>query len=365
MIQLQLKIDPLPIGEPMVLRLRTGAPCDPLERNGRDANLVSRDEISGEFDILGFSLKVYTSDLESLNGDVVLILPGRQSLHRLIRGRSRHNTLLITEQCDQICIMCSQPPKSYHNDMFDSFLEAIALAPRDATIGLSGGEPFLHKSKVFNLIGQAQRIRPDIKLHILTNGQHFDKGDVSVLEKLDLSSILWGIPIYSASSTLHDKIVGKAGAFEVLQNSIALLGALGAGLELRTVIMNSNVGNLGELADHITTHQSFASVWAIMQLENIGFARMNWTKEFYDNSRDFDPIARGIDLATARGMTTSLYNFPLCTVPQGYRTHCVASISDWKQKFLVPCDGCGLKSRCGGFFQWYPENRGFTGIAAQ
>jgi His-Xaa-Ser system radical SAM maturase HxsC len=365
MIPLQISADPLPIIEPMVLRLRTSEKTVPVEADLYEGQLVSWDENFAEFDVAGFSLQINSSDVDSLDGDVVLAIPGRRSLHRLIRRNSVHNTLLVTEQCDQKCIMCSQPPKKNHTDMFDHFFDAIRLAPRSMTIGLSGGEPFLHKSRLFDFLKRAQTARPDISFHILTNGQHFDKNDAATLQSLDLSSILWGIPIYSADAGVHDRIVVKEGAFDRLQENLALLGSLGASIELRTVVLNSNIGGMQQLAAHVTTHQSFTNVWAIMQLENIGFARMNWDREFYDSSVSFNPIADGIDLAAAKGMKTSLYNFPLCTVPPEYRINCVASISDWKQKFLADCGKCKLRSNCGGFFEWYPEKQGFAGIHAQ
>lgn len=365
MIQLQIAIDPLPIIQPLVFRLRTTPKTDKQGSSPNDAILISRNETSAEFDLFGFSLKIYTSEVDGLDGDVVMAIPGRRTIHRLIRSNSANNTLLITEQCDQMCIMCSQPPKKHHNDMFDSFFEAIQLAPPGVTIGLSGGEPFLHKGRLFDFLQRAQAVRPDISFHILTNGQHFDRSDLCSLRRLDLTSILWGIPIYSANARIHDNIVVKEGAFKVLQDNLALLGSVGAVIELRTVVLKSNIHCLQKLAGHITTHLSFASVWAIMQLENIGFARMNWDREFHDSSVTFEPIADGINLAEARGMRTTLYNFPLCTVPPAYRKYCVASISDWKQKYLSACKECTLKSGCGGFFEWYPEKQGFAEVIAQ
>jgi hypothetical protein len=61
----------------------------------------------------------------------------------------------------------------------------------------------------------------------------------------------------------------------------------------------------------------------------------------------------------------SLYNFPICTVPAAYRAFAVSSISDWKRRYLATCDGCGLRDRCGGFFEWYPEGHGFSKVEAQ
>lgn len=365
MIPLQLKIDPLPIVEPLVIRLNTVDAIEPTTLRGHDAVLVYHDGEVADFDVNGFSLRVYTSDPGSLNGDVVLAIPGRNTIHRLIRASSRHNTLLVTEQCDQKCIMCSQPPKKYHTDLFDQFLQAVSLAPLNATIGISGGEPLLHKSRLFWFLEKAQSCRPDLSFHILTNGQHIDQSDQGALSKLDMTSILWGIPIYAAQSSVHDQIVAKVGAFDILQRSLPIMGRAGAQIELRTVIMTSNDAHLESLALYIARHLAFAQVWAIMQLENIGYARMNWDHTFQDTSIDFDGVACAIDLASGNGVETTLYNFPLCTVPPQYRRFCVASISDWKQKFLSTCKICLLKSECTGFFEWYPESRGFKEIVAQ
>lgn len=365
MIQLQIKVDPIPIVEPLVVRLRTMPSNIQSGMDDRDAPMVSRGPDTADFDVNGFSLRVYTRDPESLDGDVILVVPGRKTLHRLIRAASQHNTLLVTEQCDQKCVMCSQPPKKYHTDMFVQFLTTVELAPQGATIGLSGGEPVLYKTRLLEFLGKAQAARPDIRFHILTNGQHFAPSDEAALRSLNMGSILWGIPIYAAEAAIHDRIVVKDGAFDTLQENLALLGRLGAVLELRTVILKSNVDGLEGLAAHISRIFPYSDVWAIMQLENIGYARMNWDAEFCDTSRTFSGVASAVDLATGRGLRTVLYNFPLCTVPASYRQYCVASISDWKQKFLSSCEGCSLRSACTGFFEWYPEQRGFDRIEVQ
>ncbi|SHK60653.1 His-Xaa-Ser system radical SAM maturase HxsC [Shimia gijangensis] len=365
MIQMQISSEFPPISQPMVFRLRTIIPKDPQELDNCDAVLISEEDHFSEFDLQGFSIRLKLENVHDFDGDVILAVPGRKSVHRLVRSQSKHNTFLVTEQCDQKCVMCSQPPKKHHQDLFDCFLDAVRLAPIGATIGISGGEPMLHKDRLFHFLIKSQKLRPDVRFHILTNGQHFTSGDQRTLSLLDLRSILWGIPIYSADAEIHDRIVAKTGAHEVLLQNLAFLGSVGGLIELRTVLLRSNVQGLASLADHITTFQPFAHYWAIMQLENIGYGRMNWAGEFYDNSVAFDPIAKSIDLATARGIPPSLFNFPLCTVPDDYRPNCFASISDWKQKFIHECRGCALRSTCGGFFEWYPEDNGFSRIAAQ
>lgn len=44
-------------------------------------------------------------------GDVVRVEPQRGAIRALYRRNSRSNSFLVTERCDNYCVMCSQPPK--------------------------------------------------------------------------------------------------------------------------------------------------------------------------------------------------------------------------------------------------------------
>ncbi|MGO7265354.1 His-Xaa-Ser system radical SAM maturase HxsC [Rhizobium johnstonii] len=359
MIDLRLQIDPLPISEPIVVRFQNEpAACE----TEHDAILVERDGARLEYDYNGFSLGVHQRGNESFAGDVILAFPGQRTAHRLIRSASPHNTFLVTEQCDQLCVMCSQPPKKLHADLFSQFAVAATLAPANAMIGISGGEPLLHKGRLFEMIEIVASVRPDIRFHILSNGQHLSADDVPRLVSIGTERILWGIPLYAADGAVHDQIVGKDGAFEKVQSGLAILMKVGASVELRTVAMRQNKDRLAELADFLFTRLSYIDVWAIMQMERIGYGRMNWSTSFHDSSTDFSGIAKAIDVSTARGLSVALYNFPLCSVPAPYRHYALSTISDWKRKYLEICDKCGSRAACGGFFEWYNHNEGFAAL---
>ena len=360
MIPLRLKVDPLPLPQPIVARLVAQA-----ETAGPyDATFVGFEDGVAEYDLAGFPLRLHAASAEALENDVILLMPRQASAHRLIRADSRHNTFLVTERCDQTCLMCSQPPKKHHVDLFPSLKQAALLAPAGARIGISGGEPTLFKDELFDLLLTVLEERPDLSFHVLTNGQHFGPDDADILRRIPHDRVLWGIPLYSTDPEVHDRIVAKPGAFDRLMKTFALMARAGSAIELRTVVMQPNVENLPSLARFITTRLPFISVWAIMQLENIGYGRMNWDSLFLDNSLDFTPIAKAIDIVRARGHEALLYNFPVCTVPSRYRAFAPATISDWKRRYLDTCDGCGARDTCGGFFEWYPDARGFSGIQA-
>lgn len=362
MIPLRLQVSTLALPDPLIVRLRSDDEPDAYSDEGHDAVLQSWEGGLAEYDAGGISVSVRVADPDMVDGDILLIPPQSRTAHRLIRARSDHNTLLVTERCDQLCVMCSQPPKTQHFDLFDSFLEACRVAPYGQYIGISGGEPLLLKKRLFDFLMSLADLRPDLRFHVLTNGQHFTEGDMEVIEALGPERVLWGIPLYSASAADHDRIVGKDGAYETLVENLARLTRAGASIELRTVVIRSNVEALPELAQFITTRLPALQVWAIMQMERIGYGRLNWEKEFCDTSLNFYPVGRALDVAAARGLPVSLYNFPLCTVPPIWRDHAMASISDWKQKFINKCQTCTKRPVCSGFFEWSPADGGFQRI---
>ena len=365
MIPLRIKAEGAAGAAPFVVRLREPAEGDGRVVGPHDAILLKSTEPTAPlFQSQHGRLRLTGVPAVDLIGDVLLVDPVRNVAQRLIRARSKHNSFLVTERCDQLCVMCSQPPKDDHFDLFPFYLQAVLLAPPDITIGITGGEPGLYKDALFTLLRRALAARPDLRFHVLTNAQHFDAADAARLAAFRPDRVLWGIPIYAADPALHDAIVGKAGAFAQATASLALLARCGAAVELRTVVMTENAAQLEALGAFAATHLPFVSVWAIMQLENIGYGRMNWDRLFFDSGRTFSPIARAVDTARARGVPVALYNFPLCTVPEPYRPLAHQSISDWKRRYLETCDGCRLRAGCGGFFAWYPEARGFARIEA-
>lgn len=362
MIPLRLRAIVEKAGAPFVARLNVTTPPSPTEYD-----LLLADETAGglRFTHLDGRPAIWLDyeDAAAVDGDIVLVNPARAAAHRLIRASSPHNTLLVTEQCDQLCVMCSQPPRPDHEDSFAYFRTACRLAPAEAVIGLTGGEPTLHKAALFAFMGDVLAARPDLSFHVLTNAQHFVDDDHEVLSRLS-RHVLWGIPIYAPEGAMHDYLVGKRGAFPRLLANLSRLARAGAKIELRTVITTQNYERFPELAQFITTQMPFARQWAIMQLERFGYARKNWDQLFVDTSERFDAVAEAIAIASLRGIEPVLFNFPLCTVPEPWREFAAATISDWKRSYLNACKGCSARARCGGLFAWSGQSTGFIRMGA-
>jgi His-Xaa-Ser system radical SAM maturase HxsC len=330
--------------------------CDNPERaSGEDAVLVDRGARTSVYASPHGLFELVRMDESAFDGDVVSVDPVNGKAERLIRRNSPHNTFLVTERCDQLCVMCSQPPKKTHVDRWAEFTEAALLAPQDTTIGISGGEPTLYKSELFDMIETVSAVRLDLAFHVLSNAQHFDRADCARLGGDAFRRVTWGVPLYSHKPSVHDAIVAKSGALANLRDGLAVLLEAGAHVELRTVIMKSNLRDLTGVANYVTNHLGFVDQWSIMQLENIGFARRRFNDFMVDTLDSFGPIAEAIDRAELFGIATALFNFPRCQVPAAYRRYAVKSISDWKQKYAPECTGCADQSDCSGFFAWHPD----------
>lgn len=367
MIPLRVKVE-VDADQPFVVRLRSleaeSHQQEPDRLDPSDVLLERAGPDGADYRGEGGPLRVLGIDPFEVDGDVLLVNPRRATADRLIRSTSSHNTFLVTERCDQVCIMCSQPPKEHHVDLFPYFEAAALLAPESATIGISGGEPTLFKSQLFAFLKSVLDKRPDLSFHILTNGQHFEEGDRPAMAGLDQTRIVWGVPLYSHDPAIHDQVVGKPGAQERLLENLAFLCRVGAAIELRTVLMQPNAPGLAQLAQFITVMLPFIRTWAVMQTENIGYGRMNWKTLFYDSSEGFEVVGRAVDFVRSRGVDARLYNFPLCTVPEAYRHLAPATISDWKRAYRAECEGCSLKAECGGFFEWHPREHGYSKLGA-
>ena len=297
-------------------------------------------------------------------GEIWLIFPDPKKAARFFRPSSNSNTLMFTERCDQYCIMCSQPPKNKDYLYWNLYELALISVPRNTMFGISGGEPLLEKQSMLTLIDGVVAKRPDIKFHVLTNAQNFSEEDISILTALN-KNILWGIPLYSTDSKVHDSIVGKQGAHAQLIANFAILYRAGAQIELRTVLLQQNAGYLSLIVNFIADKIPWISYWALMQLEPIGFARISFEEKFFDSSKQFEVIKLALDCARIRGIAAKLYNFPYCSVDKRYRENTNKSISDWKNKYLETCNGCKEQEKCCGFFEWYQDKTGYEHIGTK
>ena len=287
------------------------------------------------------------------DGDIVVVDEGDKAIRTLYRRSCRSNSLLVTERCNHHCIMCSQPPR----DVDDSYivrdlLEAIPLMAQDTpSIGITGGEPTLLGDDFVKLLRSLKNNLPATAVHVLSNGRNFRNLPLChAISQIGHGDLIFGIPIYSAEPDRHNYVVQAENAWSETIEGIINLKRFGIGVEIRLVMHKDTIAGMEDLAEFIRRNLTMVDHVAFMGLERMGFAATNW-KYLFVNPRDYAAtLGRAVRILDHAKIRTSIYNTPLCMLPDDLHSFAEQSISDWKNDFPEECAECSLKPRCAGCF---------------
>jgi len=301
----------------------------------------------------GVSCTLLGDEFSYLDEGDVISLTGDGRVRSLFRANSNHNSLLLTEQCNNYCLMCSQPPKRVDDSwLLQEAVEAIRLIPRQTrSLGITGGEPTLFGDGFIGLLRHIKNWLPHTSLHILSNGRSF--ADATFAQKyaaVQHPDMMVGIPVYSADPARHDYVVQAKGAFDETIRGILNLKRLNQKVEVRVVLHKQTYQGLPALAEFIARNLLFVDHVALMGLEMTGFTRANLDTLWVDPVDYKAELSKAVKILTSYGIRTSVYNHPLCLVNPDVQHSYVKSISDWKNEYAPECEQCTRKSVCGGFF---------------
>jgi len=328
-----------------------------LVRNGGDRILEGHkgyfffEKPNGKVPVNSFLLEPALSYLRS--GDIVKLYPLHKMLRTLYRANSLHNSMLVTERCNSLCLMCSQPPRDADDSyIIGDILQMVPLmAPHTKSIGITGGEPTLLGKDFIGIIQCLKRCLPATAVHVLSNGRNFKDWDyANALAGISHPDLMIGIPLYSDISSIHDYVVQADGAFDETIRGIINLKSVGVRVEIRTVIHKLTYERLPDLARFIRRNLIFCDHVALMGLELTGFTRSNTDKLWID-PKDYQPQLReAVRLLSEARMFVSVYNHQLCVLDPELVPFSRKSISDWKNEYMPECEDCVRKNDCGGFF---------------
>ena len=285
--------------------------------------------------------------------DVIKFLPANSAINVLYRKEANSNSFLVTERCNSFCIMCSQPPRDIDDRyLVDDMLTALPLVhPDTPEIGITEGEPTLWGDDFIRLIQASKTHLPRTALHILSNGRNFKNLELAAkVAQVKHPDLMIGIPLYADYSQLHDFIVQAENAFDDTIRGILNLKRCRVPVEIRVVLHQKNYHRLPKLAEFISRNLLFVDHVALMGLETMGFAKSNFNGLWIDPYDYSDELEEAAHTLARYGIRVSIYNHPLCVVPESVRPFAVRSISDWKNDFLEECQSCSSLQECGGFF---------------
>jgi His-Xaa-Ser system radical SAM maturase HxsC len=278
---------------------------------------------------------------------------GKGNLRVVLSDLANANTLLVTEQCDNLCLFCSQPPRNINDEILFSYAaQSIVAFNSKKMVGVSGGEPLLKKEHILNFFRILNQFNNETPLHILTNGRSFQcknfTNDFYELQKN--RRVIMGIPLYGTNSDVHDKLVNTNGAWAETIKGLINAGNKGIEIELRIIPTQLNYKDISSIIEMALTCFNHITRISIMNLEQMGWAKKNWNELYIDPPKYHDELIHSCRMGNKFGVDISLFNYPLCHIPFEIHHYARKSISDWKNSYMKECDGCSLKQDCGGFF---------------
>jgi His-Xaa-Ser system radical SAM maturase HxsC len=311
------------------------------------------DECLWEPEIGGRVISV-PSQFEYLSdGDIVGIRHGSRRFRTLFRRNSKHNSFLVTERCNNYCLMCSQPPKDIDDHwILDEIRESLPLVdPSTCSLTFTGGEPLTDWRDFVTVLAQCRDQLPQTALQVLTNGRAFSHSEiVDAWRGVKHPDLIAAIPVYSAVDHVHDHVVQAKGAFDEAILGILKLKDRGQRVEIRVVLQALTAPMISETCRWIARNLPFVDHVALMGLENTGFAIANDALLWIDPMDYRDGLAEGVDRLIAAGVNVSVYNLPRCVLGRSVWPYAVQSISDWKNGYVEECGRCIEQDRCSGLF---------------
>jgi His-Xaa-Ser system radical SAM maturase HxsC len=325
-----------PIPEGFAWYIRVGSSGEDTARDG-DLPLI---QLPSEFGYLA-------------DGDILRVFPAKNLVRAIFRKEASINSFLLTERCNNLCLMCSQPPRNVNDGwIVDELLETLALIDFDVPeIMFSGGEPTLLGDRFLELVQASKSFLPRTSLHILSNGRSFANAEFArKLARIDHPDLMVGIPLYSDLAHIHDYVVQADGAYDETVRGILNLKQEDVPVEVRVVLHKQTVPRLADLAEFLARNLLFVDHVALMGLEMTGFTKANLEDLWIDPADYADELRKAVGILDRARINTSIYNTQLCLIDRSIWRFAKRSISDWKQEFMPECEGCAVKSECGGFF---------------
>lgn len=287
-------------------------------------------------------------------GDIVHVNRNGK-LDILFRIKSHNNSLFFTDRCNSNCLMCSQPPRNIDDISYryNLNIKLLSLIPKETKeIGITGGEPTLYGKLFVDFLIEATKKLPNTLFHILSNGRLFNFEKFTKKISKSNNNIIFGIPIYSDIPHHHDYIVQNENSFYQTLNGIYNLYKYNIPIEIRVVLQQETIKRLLKLSYFIYKNLPFASHITFMGLEHIGYYKINKNKLSINPLEYMSELQKSILFLRSKNLNVSIYNLPLCILPENIRIFARQSISDWKLEYLEICSTCKLKESCAGMFRW-------------
>jgi His-Xaa-Ser system radical SAM maturase HxsC len=173
------------------------------------------------------------------DGDVIALDHASRKFRTMYRRNSAHNSMPVTERCNNYCLMCSQPPKDVDDRwILGEIKESLPLIdPATHALTFTGGETLSDWEEFFAVLTECRDRLPATVLQVLTNGRAFANSRiVDAWKDIGHPALTASIPVYSSVDHIHDHVVQAKGAFDETILGILKLKDRGQRVEIRVVL---------------------------------------------------------------------------------------------------------------------------------
>jgi His-Xaa-Ser system radical SAM maturase HxsC len=249
------------------------------------------------------------------DGDVLGFDHSSRKFRTLFRRNSAHNSFLVTERCNNYCLMCSQPPKDIDDRwILTEIKESLALVDTATpALTFTGGETLSDWVEFIDVLKECRRQLPTTAVQVLTNGRAFASSRiVDAWRDIGHPNLMAAIPVYASVDAVHDYVVQAKGAFDETILGVLKLKDRGQRVEIRVVLHAVTAPIIAETCRWIARNLPFADHVALMGLENTGFAIATDALLWIDPVDHRDALAEAVDHLVYAGVSVSVYNLPKC-----------------------------------------------------
>jgi len=259
-----------------------------------------------------------------------------------------------TKKCNLKCVSCPQPREERYEPDLDanSLIAALASLPSNLLhLTISGGEPTLRFDLISNVLEMFRNRAEPVSIQLLTNAVMLKQNSLCArLRAVSPQSLVIGVPLYAGHADLHDAITCMDGSFTSTVQAITNLLSLGARVEIRVIVSRLTINDLPTTAAFISKNMHTVERVLFIAPELHGCARDNALKVWQDPHEQAPSLIKATHILRAGDVRVSLYNYPLCTIPESLWSISADSISPWKKAFSKCCDACTVRRYCAGFF---------------
>ena len=156
------------------------------------------------------SLEEKTKIIEKCNDYDIFELNENGCAVRCYDSSSIDNAITISNKCNSNCLMCPTAERIRRDyDSNSDFPEIIRHIPKDAIhITITGGEPFIKKKKIFEVLECLKANLPNTEFLLLTNGRAFCSAEYTLMLENSLpNNTTIAIPIHGYNQETHDDFV--------------------------------------------------------------------------------------------------------------------------------------------------------------